>query len=109
MLVTPEIDRHNYRYSLVAAIFFAIGGGILGLLYNPLLPTIAFAPLVYWQIRHRCLRRTAVAHRPFPPEWLTMLERRVRFYRGLDDGQKERFRQMVNVFLDEVRITGIRT
>jgi MtfA peptidase len=109
MLVTPEIDRHNHRYSLVAATFFAIGAGFLGLLYIPLLPTMAFTPLVYWLIRCRCLRRMAVAHWPFPPEWQTLLERRVRFYRGLDDGQKDRFRQMVNVFLDEVRITGIRT
>ncbi len=38
-----------------------------------------------------------------------MLERRVRFYCVLDDAKKERFRQMVSVFLDEVRVTGVRT
>jgi Mlc titration factor MtfA (ptsG expression regulator) len=109
MLVTPEIDRHNRRYALIATTFVAIGAGILSLLYTPLLTTLALAPLSYWLIRRRCLRRLSVAHRTFPPEWQAILERRVRFYRGLDDGQKERFRQMVNVFLDEVRITGIRT
>ena len=32
-----------------------------------------------------------------------------RFFESLPDPEKERFRQIVNVFLDEVRITGIRT
>ncbi len=47
--------------------------------------------------------------RPFPPPWETILQTHVRFFRALDEPQRERFRQMVKVFLDEVRITGIRT
>jgi MtfA peptidase len=60
-------------------------------------------------LRRRCLRRRAVARRPFPPEWRVVLERRVRFYRALDESQKERFRQIVAVFLDEIQVTGVRT
>jgi MtfA peptidase len=109
VLVTPEIDRHNRRYALTVGTFIAIVGGVSGWFYTPLLATLALAPLGYWLLRRSYLRRMAVARRPFPPAWQDILERRVRFYRGLDDGQKERFRQMVSVFLDEVRVTGIRT
>jgi Mlc titration factor MtfA (ptsG expression regulator) len=109
MLVTPETDRHNRRYALAAASVVALGILVLQFFSRQLLLLSVLAPLTYWQIRRRCLRRTAVAHRPFPPGWQAILERRVRFYRALDDGQKERFRQMVNVFLDEVRVTGIKT
>ncbi len=109
MLVTPEIDRRNRRYALGAGAAIAAVGGTAGWFYPPLLVVVALAPVGYWLIRRRCLRRAAVARRPFPPEWLAVLERRVRFYRALDAGGKERFRQMVGVFLDEVRVTGVRT
>ncbi len=42
-------------------------------------------------------------------EWQAVLDRRVRSYCALGDEQKERFRQTVSVFLDEVRVTGVRT
>jgi Mlc titration factor MtfA (ptsG expression regulator) len=87
----------------------ALTAGSLGLVYLPLLGALALAPVAYWVLRRRCLQRVAVARRPFPPLWEAVLESRVRFYRGLDEKQKDRFRQMVSVFLDEVRITGIRT
>jgi Mlc titration factor MtfA (ptsG expression regulator) len=109
MIVTPEIDRHNHRYALIAATCIAAVATVSGWFYIPLLIAAVLAPLSYWLIRRPCLRRIAIAHRPFPPEWQTILERRVRFYRGVDNAQKERFRQMVNVFLDEVRVTGIKT
>ncbi|HEX4606657.1 MAG TPA: zinc-dependent peptidase [Urbifossiella sp.] len=109
MLVTPEIDRYNRRHSLtVSAVVVGIGGA-LGWVYPPLLAVLALAPVGYWLLRRRCLRRVAVAGRPFPPEWQTVLDRRVRFYRALDDAKKHRFRQMVSVFLDEIRVTGVRT
>ena len=47
--------------------------------------------------------------RPFPASWEQILQSHVAFFRALSDGEKERFRQIVKVFLDEVRITGIRT
>ncbi len=109
MLVTPEIDRHNRRHALSAATVLAVVGGTAGWFYPPLLFMLVLAPVGYWLLRRRCLRRLAVARRPFPQEWQATLERRVRFYRALDDAGKERFRQLVGVFLDEVRVTGVRT
>jgi MtfA peptidase len=108
VLVTPEIDRQNRRQALKAGIVIAAVAGVSGWLYPPLLVALAFAPIAYWLFRRRCLRRIAIARRPFPPEWQAILERRVRFYCALDDAKKERFRQMVNVFLGEVRVTGVR-
>jgi Mlc titration factor MtfA (ptsG expression regulator) len=46
---------------------------------------------------------------PFPAPWEQALQSHVAFFRALPDPEKERFRQLVKVFLDEVRITGIRT
>ena len=109
MLVTPEIDRQNQRFSLAASAVAVAVGVSVGWLYPPILFALALAPVTYWFLRRRCRRRLAVARRPFPPEWRAILERRVRFYSALDDPQQERFRQMVSVFLDEVQVTGVRT
>jgi hypothetical protein len=46
---------------------------------------------------------------PFPDSWEQILQSHVAFFRALPAGEKERFRQLVKVFLDEVRITGIQT
>jgi Mlc titration factor MtfA (ptsG expression regulator) len=108
-IVTPEIDRNNRRQAGMAAALVAIAGGVLGYFHQPLLAILALAPVAYWLLRRRCLRRKAAARRTFPPAWHAILETRVRFYRALDSSEKERFRQMVNVFLDDVRITGVRT
>jgi Mlc titration factor MtfA (ptsG expression regulator) len=50
-----------------------------------------------------------IAEQPLPAEWEQILQRHVAYFRALPDSDKQRFRQMVLVFLDEVRITGIRT
>jgi hypothetical protein len=109
VLVTPEIDRHNRRHALTVSAGAAIASAVSGWFYAPLFVGLALVPVWYWILRRRCLRRMAVEARPFPSAWLAVLDRRVRFYRALDDGQKERFRHMVTVFLDEVRVTGVRT
>ena len=46
---------------------------------------------------------------PFPDQWEQILRAHVAFFKALDDAGKARFRQLVQIFLDEVRITGIRT
>jgi len=46
---------------------------------------------------------------PFPDEWEQILRTHVAFFLALDEAGKSRFRQLVQIFLDEVRITGIRT
>ncbi|MBN9521185.1 zinc-dependent peptidase [bacterium] len=108
MLVTPAIDRHNRRHARTAAAAVAVTGGVLGWVFAPLFALLALAPAAYWLLRRRVVRRLAVTARPFPPTWQAVLDRRVRYYRALDDAGKERFRRMVAVFLDEVRVTGVR-
>jgi len=46
---------------------------------------------------------------PFPDRWEQILREHVAFFGALDEVGKVRFRQLVQIFLDEVRITGIRT
>ncbi|MCA9698842.1 MAG: zinc-dependent peptidase, partial [Myxococcales bacterium] len=50
-------------------------------------------------------RRTLVAA-PFPEPWRKILERRVPFYRDLDDAGRARFEDDVRIFLGEQRIYG---
>lgn len=50
-----------------------------------------------------------VMGQPFPRVWEGILQSRVAYFNALDEEQKERFRQLVKIFLDETRITGIRT
>ena len=109
MLVTPEINRRNRRDALLAAGLAAIAAAWLGWLFPALWLLMALSPLTYWWARRRCLRRLTVMRQPFPSTWETTLCAHVAFYRGLDETNRGRFRQLVQIFLDEVKITGIRT
>lgn len=52
-------------------------------------------------------RRRALVAAPFPEDWQTILERRVSFYRELDDEPaRRRFEDDVRIFLAEQRIYG---
>ena len=46
---------------------------------------------------------------PFPASWEQVLRSHVTFFRALPDDQEKTFREFVKVFLNEVRITSIRT
>ena len=109
VFVTPEKNRQNRRHAIVLAGLFAVVLSIIGSFYPPSLPSVLLCLLVYWLARRRCLRRMDVMKRPFVPAWEAMLHTHVAYYNALDDSDRERFRQLVKVFLDEVRITGIRT
>src|SRR5512147_918442 len=109
MLVTPEADRVNQRQALVAALMVAVVAGFLGWHSPALWLLLALSPFTYWWVRRRCLRRMAVMRQPFPDEREQILRTHVAFFAALDDEGKTRFRQLVQIFLDEVRITGIRT
>jgi Mlc titration factor MtfA (ptsG expression regulator) len=109
MLITPQINQRNRRSALAVSLAVVAAAIVAGSLYSPLWVAVALGPLLYWFLRRRCRRRMAVAQRPFPPEWQAVLDRRVRFYRGLNAGDQLRFRQLVSVFLDEVQVTGVRT
>lgn len=109
MLVTPESSRRNRKQALMAAATVALAAGFLGWLSPGLWILLALSPLVYRWLRRRCLRRIAVMSEPFPYSWEKILRSHVAFFGALSEADKERFRKLVRIFLDEVRITGIRT
>lgn len=109
MLITPEKNRKNRRHALALAGFFTVVPGIIGYFHPPFLPSVLLGVFIYWLVRRRCLRRMDVMNRPFAPAWEVMLQTHVAYYKALNDSEKKRFRRLIKVFLDEVRITGIRT
>jgi len=109
MIVTSEVNRRNRLHALTGATVTALAAGLLGLVFPPLFAGLILVPLVWWQLRRRVLRRLAVMGKPFPPAWEQILQTHVAYFRALCGTDKERFRQMAKVFLDEVRITGIKT
>ena len=109
MLVTPENNRRNRNHALALAGVMAVASAVAGWFFPPVLLSLGLCPFVYWLVRRRCLRRLRIMRQPFPASWEQVLQSHIAFFRALPDPEKERFRQLVKVFLDEVRITGIRT
>jgi Mlc titration factor MtfA (ptsG expression regulator) len=109
MLVTPKSNRRNRNQA------FAVAGGAaamslaVGWFFPLALLSLGVAPFVYWFVRRRCVRRLEIMEQPFPDSWEKVLQSHVAFFRALPDPGKERFRQLVKIFLDEVRVTGIET
>ena len=109
MLVTPKSNRRNRNQA------FAVAGGAaamslaVGWFFHPALLSLVVSPFIYWLVRRRCVRRLRIMEQPFPDSWEKVLQSHVAFFRALPDSGKERFRQLVKIFLDEVRITGIET
>lgn len=54
----------------------------------------------------RFIRRFWLKRRPFPTEWIEVLQSRIPFYRQLPDTQKEKLHQRLQVFLDEKIFEG---
>ncbi|WP_257459416.1 M90 family metallopeptidase [Archangium lipolyticum] len=54
----------------------------------------------------RTLRRRRLLRRPFPPEWLDFLERRVPFWRNLAPESRPRFLELLKVFAWEKEFIG---
>lgn len=120
MLVTPENDRRNRRNSRWLAVLVAIMVISIGLLGMPAGNSLRngtwcvaigclFGVAAYGLARRKCRRRLRLMNRPFPNEWDEILRSRVAFYCALNESDQLRFRKMVQVFLAEVRVTGIRT
>ena len=109
MLVTPENNRRNRNHAFAIAGATAVAAAVAGWFWPPVLLSLGLCPVLYWLVRRRCLRRLKIMKQPFPASWEQILQSHVAFFRALPDPKKERFRQLVMVFLDEVRITGIRT
>jgi MtfA peptidase len=109
MLVTPERNRQNRNHAFALAGATAVISVAAGWFFHPILLLLVLSPFIYWLVRRRCVRRLRIMERPFPASWEQVLQSRVAFFRALPAQHKERFRQLVRVFLDEVRITGIQT
>jgi Mlc titration factor MtfA (ptsG expression regulator) len=54
-------------------------------------------------------RRANLRKQPFPTSWEHVLQKEVPFFQALDELEKNRFREEVRIFLNEKRITGIKT
>ncbi len=109
MLETPESNRTNHQHAMIiAAVIAAVSVGA-SLLTPYALIGLALAYVAYGFWRRQTKRRLAVMDQPFPEVWETTLQENVAYFRALDEPGRERFRNMVKVFLDETRITGIRT
>ena len=109
MLATREAQRRNQRQALAATLLVAGTAGWLSWLFPLLWPLLGLSPFAYWWVRRPCLRRMEVMRQPFSDERELILRDHVAFFRALDEAGKARFRQLVQIFLDEVRISGIRT
>ena len=109
MLVTAENNRRNRNHALALAATTAVLAAAAGWFWHPALLSLALCPIGYRLVRRRCLRRLRVMKQPFRAAWEEILQNHVAYFRALPDHGKERFRQLVKVFLDEVRITGIGT
>jgi len=109
MLVTAADNRRNRLIALGVSIPVAL----LGIAFAWQLPLtlllVPVAAIVFLVIRHRTKRRLRVIAMPFPEAWEATLQTQVDYFERLSDDRKNRFRNLVKVFLDEVAITGIRT
>jgi Mlc titration factor MtfA (ptsG expression regulator) len=109
MLVTPDKNRRNRNLALALAAMTALTVAVTGWFSRPVLLLLVLSPVIYWLIRWRTLRRVRIMKQPFPELWEQVLQSHVAYFRALPEQEKGRFRQLVQVFLAEVRITGIRT
>lgn len=109
MLVSESTDRKNQQLAFTVAVCTAVACLGLALLSAYCLALLPVAGLLYWSIRRRTVHRKQVLAKPFREELRVILEREVAFYQALDEAGKQRFQNLAKVFLDEVRITGVRT
>ncbi len=109
MLVIPERNRQNRNHAFALAGAAAAASLVAGWFWEPALFSLVLSPFIYWLVRRRCIRRLRITEQPFPASWEQVLQSHVAFFRALPTHEKERFRQLIKVFLDEVRITGIQT
>lgn len=113
MIVTPKINARNRLNAVVIAVavmvFVTVVGLALSLGVWSLIPGLGAGLATFRSVRRKCVRRLWAVGQSFPEEWNEILVKRVRFYRALSAENQERFRKLVQIFLSEVRVTGIRT
>ncbi|TWU45045.1 hypothetical protein Q31b_02160 [Novipirellula aureliae] len=109
MLVNTNENRRNLRTCWTLAIVGVLIVALFAWLSPWILILVPVPPLVAYWLRYRTARRYRVLQNPFPKDREAILNSHVSYYRALDLAGKKRFRDLMTVFLDEVRITGIRT
>jgi Mlc titration factor MtfA (ptsG expression regulator) len=116
MVVTPRKARLNAVVALSSALGLCALVALIALLSLPfttwlwsLLPIALVGAAVFALMTRKYRRRRRVVKQPFPKEWKTILRTRVAFYNTLSEEEKQRFREEMQIFLDEKRITGIKT
>jgi hypothetical protein len=67
------------------------------------------APLIGRLLHRKTARRWRSQQATFPEHWRTILEREVVYYRALDQPDRRRFEKLMQVFLGDVRLTGVDT
>jgi len=67
------------------------------------------ALFLYRFLTRKDRHRAALRKQPFPTPWEHVLERKVPYFQTLDESEQKRFREEVCIFLNEKRITGIKT
>lgn len=118
MLVTPQKERLNRTISsvLTGVIALAVVSIAFVNFYDDpaalavSLPLAAvLSALVYLFLTRKYRRRRQALKNPFHPEREAILKTKVAFYNVLTEEEKDQFRQELTIFLNEKRITGIKT
>ena len=71
--------------------------------------TLLVGIFLYRFLTRKDRRRAVLRKQPFPAAWETILQHEVLFFQTLDESEKDRFREEIRIFLNEKRITGIKT
>ena len=110
MLENAASNRQNILVAATMAVFVAAASVAVAWLLHPVgWVGLPLAAVLYWAMRRRVRRRLAVLGQDIAPEWTAVLESEVSFYRTLKEDGRRRFEKLVQVFLDEVAITGVGT
>ncbi|MCH9646810.1 MAG: zinc-dependent peptidase [Deltaproteobacteria bacterium] len=99
--------------SLVSGISLVFLGWLLAQEDFPLWALVVLATAgalaLFWLLTRKSRRRKRLRSLPFPPEWEAVLQRQVVFFQALPADEQVRFRQQIQIFLHEKRITGVGT
>lgn len=107
MLVTRENNRRNRNHALALAGMAAVASTVAGWFSPPVLLSLVGTLSVDLLVDPASLPPEVAGHEATVPRCVgrgVAISRRV--FSALKDPQKERFRQIVKIFLDEVRITA---
>lgn len=112
MLVNPEIERRRHKQSVIlgagaGTLTFLILFAATKLVWIALVSAPTLGLLIFHWNGGDLRRRRGILKRSFPESWLTVLHSEVPYYMGLPEDYQQRFRDMMQVFLAEVRVQGV--